>query len=202
MTPFNSPPPKNEIAGLEEYAGLPLDRIFVVADEAQADRALNEIMKAGTVGFDTESKPTFFKGQKSSGPHVLQFATADKAFIFHSHIVASQPAIISLLNSELLTKVGFGLKGDLRQIASRFEIHPKGIVDLDRSFRHLGYKDVIGVRSAVAILFNRNLRKSKSISTSDWSARHLNDRQLLYAANDAFAALEVFQALRDQDKAL
>ncbi len=198
MTQFNSPPSKTEIANLEEYAGLPLDRIFVVADEAQAALAVNEIMSAGTVGFDTESKPTFFKGQKSSGPHVLQFATADKAFIFQSHIVESQPAIISLLEADLLTKVGFGLKGDLRQIASRFGIHPNGIVDLDRSFRHLGYKDVIGVRSAIAILFNRNLRKSKFISTTDWSATRLNDRQLIYAANDAFAALAVFQALQDR----
>ncbi len=198
MTPFNSPPSKTEIADLDEYAGLPLERIFVVTDEAQADRAASEIMNAKIVGFDTESKPTFFKGQKSSGPHVLQFATADRAFIFQSHVATSQPAIISLLESDLLTKVGFGLKGDLRQIASRFGIHPKGIVDLDRSFRHLGYKDVIGVRSAIAILFNRNLRKSKSISTTDWSARHLSDRQLIYAANDAFAALEVYHALKER----
>ncbi len=198
MTPFNSPPSKIEIADLDEYAGLPLERIFVVTDEAQADRAVNEIMSAGIVGFDTESKPTFFKGQKSSGPHVLQFATADRAFIFQSHVATSQTAIISLLESDQLTKVGFGLKGDLRQIASRFGIHPKGIVDLDRSFRHLGYKDVIGVRSAIAILFNRNLRKSKSISTTDWSARHLSDRQLIYAANDAFAALEVYHALKER----
>jgi ribonuclease D len=193
-----TPPHKDDIAAMERFDGLDLDRVFLVTNERQADIAFGELMSAGSVGFDTESKPTFQRGQKSEGPHVLQFATLEKAFIFQSHFVESHPVIIEALKSPELTKIGFGLGGDLRQISNRFGIRPAGIVDLDRSFRQLGYRNAVGAKSAVAMFFQRKLIKSKSITTSNWAARELTERQLLYAANDAYAALRIFHALREE----
>lgn len=198
MTPPKTTPHKADIAELEPFAGLELERVFVVTSVRQAGLALEELMQAGAVGFDTESKPTFLKGEKSEGPHVLQFATTEKAFIFQSHFAESHPAIIELLKSTELTKIGFGLGGDLHQISNRFGLRPGSIVDLDRSFKELGYRNAVGAKSAVAMLFNRKLLKSKSITTSNWAAMELSERQLLYAANDAYAALRVFHALRDE----
>ena len=198
--PMSAPrttPHKADIAELEMFEGLGMESVFVVSSVRQAGLAMQELMKAGTVGFDTESKPTFHKGQKSAGPHVLQFATLEKAFIFQSYFVESHPAIIELLQSPDLTKIGFGLGGDLQQISSRFGIRPSGIVDLDRSFRQLGYRNAVGAKSAIAMFFNRKLLKSKSVTTSNWAARELSERQLLYAANDAYAAIRVFHALRE-----
>ena len=192
-----TPPSKIDIALLEPFAGLALKQIVLVKDAAGAESARDELLAAGEVGFDTESKPTFIKGEKSEGPHVLQFSTASKAFIFQSHVVASRPVIMELLKSEKLVKIGFGLDGDLHQISQRFGIRPASIVDLDRSFRQLGYRNPIGAKSAVAIYFNRKLQKSKSITTSNWAARELNESQLIYAANDAYAAIKVYQALRE-----
>ncbi len=191
-------PHKADIAELEMFEGLGMESVFVVSSVRQAGLAMQELMKAGTVGFDTESKPTFHKGQKSAGPHVLQFATLEKAFIFQSYFVESHPAIIELLQSPDLTKIGFGLGGDLQQISNRFGIRPSGIVDLDRSFRQLGYRNAVGAKSAIAMFFNRKLLKSKSVTTSNWAARELSERQLLYAANDAYAAIRVFHALRGE----
>lgn len=188
-------PHKTEIAELEPFIGLELERVFVVKNKRQAGIALEELAQAALVGFDTESKPTFQKGEKSEGPHVLQFATTEKAFIFQSHIEASHSAILELLKSANLTKIGFGLDGDLTQIANRFGIRPSSIIDLDRSFRKLGYRNAVGAKTAIAMFFNRKLTKSKSITTSNWGALELTDRQLLYAANDAYAALQVFHAL-------
>ena len=162
----------------------------------QAGLAMEELMCAGTVGFDTESKPTFHKGQKSEGPHVLQFATLEKAYIFQSAFVGSHPVIIELLKSSELIKIGFGLGGDLHQISNRFGIHPAAIVDLDRSFKKLGYRNAVGAKSAVAMFFKRRLLKSKSVTTSNWAVRELSERQLLYAANDAYAAILVYHALQ------
>ncbi|MEI6673785.1 MAG: 3'-5' exonuclease [Verrucomicrobiota bacterium] len=193
-----TPPNKSDIAELEPFAGLDLERVFVVTNANQARLAMEELMRAETVGFDTESKPTFHKGEKSEGPHVLQFATVEKAFIFQSHCVESHPVIIELLRSSALSKIGFGLSGDLHQIANRFGFRPAAIVDLDRSFKKLGYRNAVGAKSAIAILFNRKFTKSKSVTTSNWAARNLSERQLLYAANDAYAALHVFHALQAQ----
>jgi len=192
------PPHKADIAELELFEGLGMERVFVVTNERQAGLALEELATARAVGFDTESKPTFLKGQKSEGPHVLQFATLEKAFIFQAHFIESHPVIVEVLKSAEITKIGFGLGGDLHQIANRFGIRPSAIVDLDRSFKQLGYRNAIGAKSAVAMLFNRKLLKSKSITTSNWAARDLSERQLLYAANDAYAALKIFHALREQ----
>lgn len=200
MTPHKIAPHKAEIAEMEPFEGLQMDRVFVVSTERQALLALAELTEAGVVGFDTESKPTFHKGQKSEGPHVLQFATLHKAFIFHAHLKESHPAIISLLENEAITKIGFDLRGDLQQIASRFGVRPASMVDLGRTFRQLGYRNTIGATSAIAMLFKRRMHKSKSITTSNWSSQDLTERQLLYAANDAYAAICVFHALEEQRK--
>jgi ribonuclease D len=196
MTPDRSIPHKSDIAELEPFDGLGMDAIHVISGASQAEVALGELMAAGLVGFDTESKPTFHKGQVSEGPHVLQFATVERAYIFQSHCAESHPAIIELLKSTELTKIGFGLGGDLHQISQRFGIRPGSIVDLDRSFRQLGYRNAVGAKSAVALLFNRRFLKSKSVTTSNWAMKQLTERQLLYAANDAYAALQVYHALR------
>lgn len=198
MTAPKTTPQKAEIAELEPFEGLGMGKIFVVTSVRQAGLALEELMDAKEVGFDTESKPTFHKGQKSEGPHVLQFSTLAKAFIFQSHCVESHPVILELLKSPELTKIGFGLGGDLHQIANRYDVRPAGIVDLDRSFKKLGFRNAVGAKSAVAMLFNRKLTKSKSVTTSNWAARDLTERQLLYAANDAYAAIRIFHALRDE----
>ncbi len=201
---MNSPkttPHKADIAELEPFAGLEMEHVFLVTNERQAGLAQEELMQAQTVGFDTESKPTFLRGQKSEGPHVLQFATTAKAFIFQSHFTESHPVIIELLKSTELTKIGFGLGGDLDQISNRFGLRPRAIVDLDRSFKQLGYRNAVGAKSAIAMLFNRKLSKSKSITTSNWAARELTERQLLYAANDAYAAIRVYHALQQAENA-
>jgi len=179
------------------FAGLGMEHIFVVTNASQARLASEELMQAGTVGFDTESKPTFHKGEKSEGPHVLQFATLDKAFIFQSCFGDTHAVLIELLRSTELAKIGFGLSGDLQQIANRFGLRPAAIVDLDRSFKKLGYRNAVGAKSAIAMLFKRKLLKSKSVTTSNWAARVLSERQLLYAANDAYAAIQVHHALQD-----
>jgi ribonuclease D len=195
-------PHKSHIAELAPFIGLDLARVFVVTSERQAGLALEELMATRLVGFDTESKPTFQKGQQSEGPHVLQFATTEKAFIFQSHVVESHPVIMKLLKATELTKIGFGLGGDLQQISNRFGIRPGSIVDLDRSFKLLGYHNAVGVKSAIAMLFNRKLAKSKSVTTSNWSAEELSDGQLIYAANDAYAAIKVYHALQDGKSAV
>ena len=172
-----------------------MDRIFVVSSTRQAGIALEELRSAGEIGFDTESKPTFFKGQKSEGPHVLQFSTPEKAFIFQSHVTESETAVISLLRSPALMKIGFGLKGDLQQISDRYGFRPAAIVDLDKSFKALGYRNSLGAKSAIAVLFNRKFPKSKSVTMSNWSLPRLTNSQLIYAANDAYAAIRVYHAL-------
>src|SRR5690606_16704261 len=140
------------------------------------------------VGFDTESKPVFEKGDVSDGPHVVQFATEDRAYIFQLCNVESHNPLLVLLSNENIIKVGFDLASDRKYLVRKFGVVPRGLVDLRRFFNRNDYSGTVGVRAAIAILFNQKFRKSKRITTSNWGSAKLSCDQLRYAAKDAYAA--------------
>lgn len=188
-------PTKAETALLEPFPCISLQDVHVPKSREELVHAAEAIRGAGVTGFDTESKPVFHAGQKNEGPHVVQFALKDRAFIFQLHHPGSRELVSGLLESAELLKVGFGLKNDLGQIRSEFGIEPKGIVDLDQVMAKNGFSKQMGVRAAIASLFNKSFPKSKRVTTSNWAAHDLTPKQLLYAANDAYAALCVMEAL-------
>ncbi|MES2876981.1 MAG: 3'-5' exonuclease [Pseudomonadota bacterium] len=175
-----------------------MDNIVVVSTPQQAQLAYDALVTNRVLGFDTESKPTFFKDQVSEGPHVVQFSTLYKAYIFQLHDAGCCEIVSALLISESITKVGFGLAGDHVQIMRTLGVRPKNVLDLNEIFRKKGYAKEIGVRGAVAIVFNRRFVKSRKATTSNWSNRQLTESQIIYSANDAWAALKVFDALELQ----
>lgn len=188
-------PTKAETALLEPFAGLMLEHIVVPASREEFAAATAEIKAAGVVGFDTESRPTFVTGDVSEGPHVVQFALQHKAFIFQPHRAHCREFLIELLESEDVLKVGFGLRSDSGQIRAKLGVELRAVLDLNTVFSMDGYHKHMGVRAAVAVMFDRRFPKSKSTTTSNWSQPQLTSRQLLYAANDAYAALKVLEAL-------
>jgi len=188
-------PTKAETSLLKPFHGLPLDKIFLPKTPAEYERAAEEIRAAGVAGFDTESKPVFRAGEKNHGPQLVQFSLRDKAYLFQLHRHDCWDIVSELLESEDVMKVGFGLRNDRGQIHSKLGVQLRTIVDLDMIFRKQGYADQIGVRAAIGTLLKQNFPKSKSTTTSNWAAPVLTPRQLLYAANDAYAALRVMDAL-------
>ncbi len=191
-------PSKAETALLPPFAGLPLAGIVVPGNPAQCAAARAELLAAGCAGFDTESKPTFLPGQASDGPHLVQLALPDKAFLFQLHRPGCREALAELLQSTALLKVGFGLQSDRGQIRAKFGVAAGAVLDLNSVFQRLGYRSSMGVRAAVGVVFGQRFQKSKKTTTSNWALPQLSSAQLLYAANDAFAALRVWQALRQQ----
>ena len=194
-TPPPPLPTREEIALLEEFPGLEMPDIELVATAEHAARALAALGRLDVVGFDTESKPTFLKNEVSSGPHTLQLATLDHAWVFQLHDADCRAAAASLLASSALTKVGFGLSSDRTQIRAKLGVEPQAVIDLDLVFRRRGYKNSVGVKTAVALVFGQRFSKSRKQSTSNWSSKHLSEGQLRYAANDAWAAMRVYEAL-------
>ena len=188
-------PTKPEIALLQPFVGLTLERIHVPTSREEFASAAAEIKAAGIVGFDTESKPTFVTGDVSEGPHVVQFALHDKAYLFQLHRADGRTCLLELLQSEQLIKVGFGLKSDRGHIYAKLGVHFNAVVDLNTVFRMDGYHKEMGVRAAVAIVFRQRFAKARHVTTSNWSQPRLNPQQMLYAANDAYAALKVLEAL-------
>jgi len=188
-------PTKDEIARLSPFDRLGPAAIRLVDSRDEAAAALGELLEHAVAGFDTESRPTFFPGEVSAGPHVVQFATADAAWVFQLHREECRETVARLLAAESLVKVGFGLDGDRDQILRRFGVEPAALVDLNQVFHRLGHGRSIGAKGAVALMFGRRLFKSKKLTTSNWAASLLSESQLVYAANDAFAAIRVCHAL-------
>ena len=73
---------KEQIRELPIYKGISLENIIVVTTKEAADRAILELEKHMCLGFDTESKPCFNKGEVSDGPHLIQVATKSEAYLF------------------------------------------------------------------------------------------------------------------------
>lgn len=189
------PPSREAIALLPLFEGLQAPKIELVATGADATRALAVLETARWLGFDTESKPTFQKNEVSTGPHTLQLATLERAWVFQLHDAQCCAVAAQLLGSKALTKVGFGLDGDRTQIRAKLGIEPLSVLDLGSVFRQRGYRQSVGVKTAVAIVFGQRFTKSHKQSTSNWANRTLSEGQLRYAANDAWAAIRVAQAL-------
>jgi ribonuclease D len=195
MNARHATPDKEQIALLEPFDRLGLDRIRLVATASDAHDALAELSSSDAWGFDTESKPTFFKDQVSEGPHVVQLATLDKAWVFQLHDLECRAVVAHLLAHPKSTKAGFGLGDDKKRIASKLGIEPAGVLELNTIFRERGYRKDMGVKGAVAVVFNRRFIKSRKATTSNWANPRLTEAQLIYAANDAYAAIRVYHAL-------
>ncbi len=189
-------PSKEQIALLQPFERLDLQRIVLVSTAEEARRACAELATASVLGFDTESKPTFFKEQVSEGPHIVQLSTAHKAWVFQLHDPHCSAAVAQLLADGGITKAGFGLGDDRKRIIAKLGVEPGGVLELNTIFRQRGYRKDMGVKGAVAVLFNKRFIKSKKAATSNWANPRLTEAQLVYAANDAYAALRVFQALK------
>ncbi|MDQ3059788.1 MAG: 3'-5' exonuclease domain-containing protein 2 [Pseudomonadota bacterium] len=195
MTERHLTPGKDQIALLEPFERLDLHQIEVISSAQQAASALDALAGAAALGFDTESKPTFARNEASSGPHIVQLSTLDKAYIFQLEDAECRRAVAQLLQAPGLIKAGFGLGDDRRRILHKLGVDPQGVLDLNHIFRERGYRKDMGVRGAVAVLFNRRFIKSRKATTSNWANARLSESQVLYAANDAYAALRVYQAL-------
>jgi ribonuclease D len=155
---------------------------------------LAALMAGDAIGFDTESKPTFNKGEVSTGPHLVQLATDTQAYLFPVARLTQSGVLKALLESATLLKVGFGLGNDRSALKTRLGIEIRNVLDLGEVLRGPGHRGTVGAKVAVAHFFGQKFQKSKKVGTSNWANPHLAERQLLYAANDAHVALKLYRA--------
>ena len=195
MTVHHLTPDKDAIALLPPFERLGLDRITLVTPGAQARAALASLASAPAWGFDTESKPTFHVGEVSDGPHVVQLSTPAWAWVFQLTDLECRAVVADLLALPGIPKAGFGLGDDRKRLIQKFGVEPADVLDLNTVFRERGYRKDMGIKGGVAVLFNQRFMKSKKAATSNWANAQLTESQLVYAANDAYGAIRVFDAL-------
>lgn len=179
----------------DEVNSLPLKafegKIVLIEDPSKLEKAVQEISKHRLVGFDTETRPSFKKGQHYK-VSLLQLALDKKVFLIRLNHTGLTDELIALLENENVIKTGVGLRDDLVALQKLRKFHPKGFEDLAVISKKSGLL-VESVKKLTALLLG--FRISKSAQTSNWEANSLSEKQLEYAATDAWVCLEIHKKL-------
>jgi RNA polymerase sigma factor for flagellar operon FliA len=191
---------------LPPYQGIALAHVRLVRSAEDAQAALAALLAADAIGFDTESKPTFQKGEVSTGPHLVQLADDHHAWLFQigATTTAGSPGVEVLrevLESAAILKVGFGLGDDLRRLRAKLGIDTRNVIDLAMALRGSTgegrERNAWGAKTAVARFFGLRLQKSRRITTTNWALPRLSEQQIQYAADDAHVALRIYRHWRE-----
>lgn len=190
-------PSKEQIQAFPVFKNLPMQQIQVINCLEQCHALEQELKSCAVLGFDSESKPTFKVGEVSTGPHLIQLATLDKAYLFQMNDSIWDFLKPIFVNRDQI-KVGFGLKNDAHLFRKK-GIELNSVIELSKCFKAFGLNNPVGLKNAMALLFQLNFPKSKRISTSNWASKKLSPAQIDYAAADAYAPVLVFEELLRRD---
>lgn len=182
---------KNKLSKTE-INSLPLryynGAIRIIQTAEQAKDACAILIKEKVLGFDTETRPAFKKGQ-SYLPSLLQLAGTKVVYLFQLSQCGLTDKIIILLSNVNIIKSGVAINQDLTELQQILNFEPAGFVDLGDIARSKGLPHH-GLRGLAAYLLK--FRISKSGRTSNWSANQLTKKQIKYAATDAWVGRELY----------
>ncbi|XP_074218898.1 exonuclease mut-7 homolog isoform X7 [Camelus bactrianus] len=206
----------------DDHYQLPIARedIHFLASWEALSRHQEELLQPGqVVGVDLEWKPSFCAGGRPRAS-LMQVAVEGRVFLLDLPKLLSPaggpaPRAFSRLVSRLLsepsvTKLGYGMAGDLRSLGASYpalahaEKQLRGSLDLLQVHKQMRVVDmpapgVDGARGprGLSLLVQQVLGKplDKTQQLSNWDRRPLGEGQLVYAATDAYCLLEVYWAL-------
>jgi hypothetical protein len=194
-------PPLDPALSKEAINALPLGgfagRIQVVEPDAAAPACA--ALRAGAVlgevpvlGFDTESRPSFRRGERHPIA-LVQLATAELACLFRiAPEVGPAAPLRELLECADVIKVAQGPADEVRELHEQWGVAARQVVDLVPVARAAGCRPLSLRGLAAAYL---GIRISKGAQTSNWAASRLSERQQRYAATDAWACREIYRAM-------
>jgi len=182
-----------------EIMDLPLGQfegeIILVDKPIQVQDVIKGLSDQSLIGFDTETRPSFTKG-KQYQVALLQLATKDVAYLIRVNQIGMPGVIKELLETKQVVKIGAAVRDDLKALSKlRDSFAPQSFYDLNEELKRVGFENV-GVRNLAAMVLN--VRISKSEQVSNWESPVLSEKQLLYAATDAWACLEIYNKLNYQ----
>lgn len=179
----------------DKIGNLPLAQlrgeISVIDKEELVEDAIAVLREHDFIGFDTETKPSFKKGQIN---HValVQLSTPSHSFLFRTNLIGLHPALIEILEDENITKVGLSIHDDFHNLNKIQPIEPKSFIDLQSFVK--GFKIADNSLSRLyAILFDERISKGQRLT--NWEAESLTPAQQVYAALDAQACLSIYNYL-------
>lgn len=167
--------------------------ITVVDSAAVAHSALRVLSKEKAVGFDTETRPSFRKGQVHKVA-LMQVSTEDRCFLFRLNKIGICAELKAFLENPDITKIGLSVHDDFNVLRRSGDIDPKGFIDLQHLVKKYEITD-ISLQKIYAIIFGERISKSQRLT--NWEAESLSEAQQAYAALDAWACLRIYRHLTE-----
>lgn len=179
----------------EELAELPLSffegKIHLIEKVEQMTDAVNYLKKQTILGFDTETRPTFKKGQNHQVA-LLQLSTAEEAFLFRTNLIGLSPGLIKVLASPSILKIGVAIRDDIKILQRIAPFKPGGFIELQDLVKDFGIEN-FSLKKLAAIV--TGVRISKTQRLTNWEAHVLTEQQQIYAATDAWIAYHIYNGL-------
>ncbi|MBR4572550.1 MAG: 3'-5' exonuclease domain-containing protein 2 [Prevotella sp.] len=164
-------------------------RKIVVLSESEAERAADYLLSHSILGFDTETRPVFRKGITHKVA-LLQVSTYDTCFLFRLNRIGLCPAVVRLLETTDVIKIGLSWHDDILALHKRGDFQPAGFIDLQDHMEELGIKDR-SLAKLYANFFGERISKREQLS--NWEADYLTEKQMNYAATDAWACIRLYE---------
>ncbi len=176
----------------EEINMLPmtcyLGPLTVVNSEEQFKKILSALRDEPILGFDTETKPCFRKGDVHL-PSIMQLATENHIYILQLDYVPLNILLGEIMANPDQIKAGVAIGEDMRQLSMRFPFTPHGHIDLSKIAERNNIASR-GLRTMLAAFFGQRI--SKGAQCSNWSNPKLTQKQLIYAATDAWIGRKLY----------
>lgn len=167
--------------------------ITVVSRYEQLVEAVDYLKQHRLLGFDTETKPSFKRGQVNKVA-LLQLSTNERAFLFQLHKTGLPAELKSILSHSEILKVGVAIHDDVKALQRLSHFKPGGFVELQEKVKGYGIQDFSLKKIAGIVL---GVRISKSQRLTNWESEVLSEGQQIYAATDAWVAHEIYQSLNE-----
>ncbi|MDE6431717.1 MAG: 3'-5' exonuclease domain-containing protein 2 [Duncaniella sp.] len=182
---------KEQLSGLPtvEYHGT----ITVLETIPEALEALRYLRGCETVGFDTETKPNFRKGQTNT-VSLIQISTLDHSFLFRLNKLGFFDELREFMECDDVVKVGLSLRDDFHVLHRVAPFEPNNFIDLQEIVKSYHISDS-SLQKIYCIIFNGRISKSQRLS--NWEAAQLSPGQQTYASIDAWACLRIYNYLRE-----
>jgi hypothetical protein len=176
----------------EEIADLPIKRyegeIQVINTATALNAAMHDIRQQQVVGFDTETRPAFNKGERYL-PCLAQVATARAVYLLQLEQLDCSQALAELMSAPHIVKSGVALAGDVKQLKQLFTFEASAVVDVGQVAKRHGNTQT-GLRNLTALFLG--WRMAKGARTTNWATPELSSTQIGYAATDAWASRELY----------
>lgn len=178
----------------EEMAQLPIRRyegeVRLIESPEALEREAAAIGRERVLGFDTETRPAFRKGE-SYPPALVQLAGEAAVWILRLQLVDCSVLVRQVMESDSI-KAGIGVADDVRQLKKLFAFEEVSVLDVGAAAKRMGVEQT-GLRNLAGIVLGIRIPKGKR--TSNWAAARLTRQQIGYAALDAWAARALYLAL-------